>query len=162
MGRFLYALGIRNVGEETTIDLAEHFGSLEKIKKAPLEKLSKIPDIGPVVAKSIYEYFRDKDNLKFIDKLLKVGVKIQEPKKLPAKKAKLRGQTFVFTGSLDTLTRDDAKDLVRNLGADVSETVSKNTSYVVVGHEPGSKYDDAKKLDIKMLSEKEIKVDYDK
>lgn len=156
LGRFLYALGIRNVGEETALDLAEHFGSLEKIKKASLEEIQSVYDIGPVVAHSIYEFFQDKDNLAFIDKLLKVGIKIEELKKIPTKKAILKGLSFVFTGGLESMTRDEAKNKVRELGGEISESVSKKTSFVVAGSEPGSKYDKAKELGVKILSEREF------
>jgi DNA ligase (NAD+) len=154
LARFIYALGIRNVGEETAQDLAEYFGSIEKLKKASLEELQKIMDIGPVVAKSIYDFFREKRNLKFIEKLKKVGVKIVEEKK--PKKQTLKGLTFVFTGGLESMTREEAKEKVRELGGDVSESVSKRVNYVVVGKEPGSKYEKAKKLGIKTIGEKEF------
>jgi DNA ligase (NAD+) len=151
--RFIYALGIRNVGEETAQDLAEHFGSIEKLKRASLEELQKVMDIGPVVAKSIYDFFREKRNLDFIEKLKKVGVKIVEEK---PKKQTLKGLTFVFTGGLDAMSREEAKKKVRELGGDVSESVSKRVSYVVVGKEPGSKFEKAKKLGIKTITEKEF------
>jgi DNA ligase (NAD+) len=151
--RFIYALGIRNVGEETAQDLAEHFGSIEKLKRASLEELQKVKDIGPVVAKSIYNFFREKRNLDFIEKLKKVGVKIVEEK---PKKQTLKGLTFVFTGGLESMSREEAKKKVRELGGDVSESVSKRVNYVVVGKEPGSKLEKAKKLGIKTISEKEF------
>jgi DNA ligase (NAD+) len=154
LARFIYALGIRNVGEETAQDLAEHFGSIEKLKKASLEELQKVTDIGPVVAKSIYDFFREKRNLEFIEKLKKVGVKIIEEKK--AKKQTLKGLTFVFTGGLESMSREEAKKKVRELGGDVSESVSKRVNFVVVGNEPGSKLEKAKKLGIKMITEKEF------
>ena len=153
--RFIYALGIRNVGEQTAIDLANQFGSLEKLKKASLQELEEILDIGPVVARSIYEWFRDKHNLKFLEKLKKVGIKIIEPKK-EKKKLVLSGKTFVLTGALKSMTRDEAKNKIRQLGGKVSSSVSKNTDFVVVGESPGSKYQKAKKLGIKMISEKEF------
>jgi DNA ligase (NAD+) len=151
--RFIYALGIRNVGEETAQDLAEYFGSIEKLKRASLEELQKVKDIGPVVAKSIYDFFREKRNLNFIEKLKKVGVKIVEEK---PKKQTLKGLTFVFTGGLESMSREEAKKRVRELGGNVSESVSKRVNYVVVGKEPGSKLEKAKKLGIKTISEKEF------
>jgi DNA ligase (NAD+) len=154
LARFIYALGIRNVGEETAIDLAKHFGTIEKIKNAKLEDFEAILDIGPVVAKSIHEWFLEKDNLKFMDKLEKT-IKITNPEpKLGSQK--LKGKTFVLTGSLESLTRDDARAKIRNLGGDISESVSSKTDYVVVGLEPGSKAGKAKKLGVKILSEKEL------
>jgi len=152
--RFLYALGIRNVGEETALDLAGHFGSLEKIQQTGLDDLKKVKDIGAVVAQSIYDYFQDKGNLKLIDKLRQNGVKILAKK--VSRKQTLAGLTFVITGSLESLTRDEAKEKIRQLGGDISGSVSKKTDYLVVGEDPGSKHDKAKKLEIKILDEKEF------
>ncbi|OGF64273.1 hypothetical protein A2661_00835 [Candidatus Giovannonibacteria bacterium RIFCSPHIGHO2_01_FULL_45_24] len=153
LARFLYALGILHVGEETAIDLAEHFGSLDKLEKADLEELQKVPNIGEVVARSTYDWFRDGRNKNFLKKLLKY-VEIENPKR--KKPGKLAGKTFVFTGELESMSRDEAKTKVRNLGGDPSETVSKNTGYVVVGENPGSKYEKAKKLGVKIIDEKEF------
>ena len=150
--RFIYALGIRNVGEETAIDLAKYFGSLDKLKKASLEELENIMDIGPIVAKSIFDWFHQKRNLQFLEKLEKVGVKIEIPK-VKVKKLKLKGLTFILTGVLENITRGEAKEKIRELGGEVSESVSRKTNYVVVGEEPGSKYERAKKLGLKIINE---------
>ncbi len=152
--RFIYALGIRNVGEETAQDLAEYFGSIEKLKKATLEELQKVMEIGPVVAKSIYDFFREKRNLEFLEKLKKVGVEIVEEKK--PKSQPLKGKTFVLTGGLKTMTREKAKEKIKLLGGEVSESVSKKTNYLIVGKEPGSKLKKAKQLGIKTLNEEEF------
>ncbi len=152
LGKFLFALGIRHVGEETAIALADYFTSIEKIEAASLEQLKKVPDIGEVVAKSLYQYFHDKKNLKLIEDLIK-HIKIE---KIEKAKQILAGKTFVLTGTLEILTRDQAKEKIRNLGGDVSSSVSKNTDYVVLGAEPGSKFDKAKKLGVKIISEKEF------
>jgi DNA ligase (NAD+) len=154
LARFIYALGIRNVGEETAEDLAKHFGSLEKLKSATLFQLQQIRDIGPVVAQSIYSFFKDKKNLDFIEKLMKVGVKIVEEKK--PERQPLKGLTFVFTGGLESMTREEAKKKVRELGGEVTESVSKRVNYVVVGKDPGSKLEKAKKLGIKTINEEEF------
>ncbi len=154
LSRFIYALGVRNVGEETAQDLAEVFGSLEILKKANLEELQEIMDIGPVVAKSIYDYFKDKKNLKFLEKLGKVGVEIIIGKK--ARKQPFLGKTFVLTGALETITREGAKEKIRLLGGEISESVSKKTDYVVVGKEPGSKFEKAKRLGVKIINEREF------
>jgi DNA ligase (NAD+) len=154
LAKFIYALGIRNVGEQTAQDLAKHFGSLEKLKNATLPQLQMVRDIGPVVAQSIYSFLRNKRNLDFIEKLMKVGVKIVEEKKI--EKQTLRGLVFVFTGGLDSMTREEAKKKVRELGGEVTESVSKRVNYVVVGKEPGSKLEKAKKLGIKTISEIEF------
>lgn len=151
--RFIYALGIRHVGEETANALALYFGNLQKLKNADLEVLSKVSDIGAVVAASIVQYFGDKKNLEFVSRLVKNGVKIQEQKVVSRK---LAGKTFVLTGTIDSLTRDQAKEKIRLLGGDVSSSVSKLTDYVVVGAEAGSKLDKAEKLGIKVINENEF------
>lgn len=153
--KFIYALGIRNVGEETAQDLAEYFGALAKLMSASLEDLRKIRDIGPVVGKSIYEFFQEKRNQKFIDKLIDVGV-IIESQKPSHKSQKLNGLTFVLTGGLESMAREEAKEKIRLLGGNVSEAVSKKTDYVIAGKEPGSKYEKAKKLNVRIISEKEL------
>ncbi len=153
LSRFLYALGIRHVGEETAMILANYFGDLEKIKKADLEELEQIPDIGSVVAGSIFDYFSDSDNLEMIDKLLKNGISIKKVKK---QKQSLTGKSFVITGTLETLGRDQAKEKIRSRGGKASSSVSKNTDFVLTGENPGSKYDKAKKLGIKIIDEKEF------
>lgn len=150
--RFIYALGIRNIGSETAIDLANHFGSLQKIEKAHLEDFQSILNIGPIVAESIYEWFQDKNNKKFLEKLLKAGVIIQNYK-LKNSGLKLKGTTFVLTGGLETMEREKAKEKIRQLGGQVSESVSLKTSYVVAGKDPGSKAEKAKKLGVKIINE---------
>jgi len=163
--RFIYALGIRNIGEETAMDLAGHFQSITKIKNAKLEDFDSILNIGPVVAKSVYEWFHEKparhnaaalggDNLKFLEKLEK-KVKITNPKSKPGSQ-KLKGKTFVLTGGLETMSRDEAKQKIRELGGNISESVSSKTSYVIVGSESGSKADRAQKLGVKILTENEF------
>jgi len=151
LARFIFALGIRNIGAETATDLAEHFGSLENLRAAKLEDFDAIANIGPIVAKSVHEWLQQKPNGKFLDKLLAAGVKIQNPvKKAPGR---LSGKTFVFTGTLQSIERELAKEKVRALGANVSESVSAKTDFVVVGEEPGSKADKARKLGVKILDE---------
>lgn len=153
LSRFLIALGIRHVGEETAFALAEYFGSLDRISKATLEDLEAVGDVGSVVAKSIYDFFREKNNLALIQKLQKNGARI---KKMKSPKRVLLGKIFALTGSLDSLTRDEAKSRIRALGGEVAGSVSKNTDFVVVGENPGSKYAKAKKLNVKIISEKEF------
>lgn len=158
LARFIYALGIRNIGEETSIDLANNFGFIEKLKEAKLEDFDSILNIGSVVAKSIYEWFDNKDNLKFLEKLenkIKVYPVIRQG--APSLDGvKLSGKIFVLTGSLETMARDEARAKIRELGGDVSESVSSKTSFVIVGKEPGSKADKAKKLGVKIINEKEF------
>lgn len=153
LAKFIYALGIRHVGEETAISLANHFGSLGKLKKTSLEELSRVKDIGQVVAQSIFKWFNNKNNQRFLDKLIKAGLKIIEIKTV---KRKFLGQTFILTGQLDKFTREQAKAKIRELGGDISSSVSKETDFVMVGKEPGLKYNKAKKLGIKIIKEKEF------
>jgi len=155
LGRFIYALGIQGVGEETAQDLAEYFGSLEKLKSANLQDLLRIKDIGPQTANSICSFFQKKRNLRLIERLKKAGVKIITPQK-PKEFRRLAGKTFVFTGSLKTYSREEAKEKVRELGGEVSESVSKKIDFLVVGENPGSKLQKAKKLGIKIIGEKEF------
>jgi DNA ligase (NAD+) len=152
LSRFIYALGMRNVGEETAQDLAEYFGSIDKIKDASLEELQEITDIGPVVARSIYDFFRERRNLDFLEKLKKAGVQIIS-EKIETKSKKLEGKIFVLTGSLETMTRAQAKEKIRLLAGEISELVSKKIDYVVAGETPGTKLEEAKKLGIKVINE---------
>lgn len=153
--RFIYALGIRNVGEETAQDLAERFGSIDNLKKASLEELQGIRDIGPVIAKSIYQWFREEKNLKFLERLQKAGVKIFSPKIEPESQ-KLKGKIFVLTGILSAMTRDEAREKIRVLGGEVSDALSKNTDFLIIGEKPGSKLQKAKKLGIRTIKEREF------
>jgi DNA ligase (NAD+) len=156
--RLIYALGIRNIGEETAIDLANHFGSIKKMINAKLEDFDSISNIGPIVANSVYDWFGNKDNLIFLAKLEKSGVIIENPSfaKATADKQKLNGKDFVLTGGLKSMTRDEAKAKIRELGGGVSVSVSKKTDFLVAGEEAGSKLDKAKKLGIKIITEKEF------
>jgi len=152
--RFIYALGIRNVGEETANDLARHFGSVEKLKKAKLQDFELILNVGPIVAQSIAEWFSDKDNLRFLDKLLKSGIKIKVIGK--EKKGKLSGKTFIFTGTLNSIERNLAKEKVRYLGGQTTESVSEKVDFVVAGENPGSKLDKTQKMGLKVINEKQF------
>ena len=119
-----------------------------------LEKLQKIPDIGPTVAQSIYDWFHNEKNIKFLEKLKKVRVKIIEEKK--PKYQPLKGKIFVLTGGLESMTREEAKEKIRLFAGEVSESVSKKTDYLVAGREPGSKCERAKRLGLKVINEKEF------
>ena len=152
--RFIFSLGIRNVGEETAIDLTNHFHSINNIRKAKLEDLDSILNIGPIVAESIYEWFNDKNNVKFLDKLLESGIKIKSEKSISNNK--LSGKSFVLTGGLESMEREIAKEKIRQLGGQVSESVSRKTNFLVAGSDPGLKYDKAQKLGVKILAEKEF------
>jgi len=152
--KFIYSLGIRNVGEETARHLAGQFYSLENLKEAGLEELQKIIDVGPVVANSIYKWFSKKKNIYFLEKLKKSGVEIVEEKKTGHQP--LKGETFVLTGTLETMAREKAKERIRILGGEISESISKKTNFVISGKEPGSKYERAKKLGVRIINEKEF------
>lgn len=151
LARFLYALGIREVGEVTAQILAEHFQSLERLIAADETELEQIPGIGPVVAKHIVAFFRQPHNLKVIERLRRAGVHWESPR--PHRPTPLAGKTFVFTGTLASMTRDEAKARLQALGAKVADTVSKRTDYVVAGHTPGSKLDKARQLGMNVLDE---------
>jgi len=155
LARFIYALGIRHVGEESALALAKHFGSLEKIINASLEEINSIYDFGEVMAKSAYEWFHNKKNLELLARLTAAGVRVKSLK-LELANAKLAGKTFVLTGGLNQLTRDQAKAKIRELGGDISSSVSKNTDYVVAGSEAGSKLKKAEKLGVKIINEEEF------
>jgi DNA ligase (NAD+) len=153
--RFVYALGIRNVGESTARDLALHFGSLDRIEGASLEELESVPDVGPVVAKSIRQFFDEAHNLKVIREMRAAGVAWPEgePRRVsPAGKSK----TFVLTGSLETMTRDEARAMIEAKGHKVSGSVSKKTDYVVAGEDSGTKLAKAGQLGVTVLDEKQF------
>lgn len=153
--RFIYALGISNVGEETAIDLAQQFGSLDKIKNLSIDDLELVNDIGPTVAKSIFDWFNDEHNLKILEDLNQVGINI-ESNQVIKKIGPLSGKKIVVTGTLSALSRDEVKSRIRQAGGDWVSSVSKNTDYVVVGENPGSKATKAKELGVKILSEKAL------
>jgi DNA ligase (NAD+) len=175
ISRFFYGLGIRHVGEETAITLAKEFisfirsdagggdgsdGKVFSIGKIvnyfsglSLEEIQNMPDIGPIVAESIFNWWRDKKNLAILEKLEKNGVNLRIEDRVSAQGGLLSGKSFVLTGTLKSLTRDEAKDKIRELGGNISESVSKKTSFVIAGAEAGSKLDKARKLNIKVLNE---------
>jgi DNA ligase (NAD+) len=152
--RFLYALGIRHVGEETAVDLANAFGDIAALEKATADDLLKVHEVGEVMARSIVEWFSRPRNKKLITDLKKAGVEIVSPPK--RKKGILAGKTFVLTGGLESMTRDEAKERIRQAGGEISESVSSKTNYVVAGSDPGSKFEKAKRLGVKILTEKEL------
>lgn len=153
LARFLYALGIREVGEATAMTLAAHFGSLEALMAADEEALRKAPDVGPIVAAAIRAFFQEPHNQQVIARLQAAGVHWSDLARKPAISQSLAGKTFVLTGSLDALTRDQAADRLRALGAKVSGSVSKKTDYVVAGRDAGSKLDKAQELHVTILDE---------
>ncbi len=155
LARFIYALGIKDVGEETAYLLAEKFNNLKNLEKAGLKELQTIKDIGPVVGKSIFQWFREKRNLSLLQRLAKAGIviKSQKPK---MKSQKLAGKIFVLTGELVSFSREEAKERIRQMRGDISESVSQKTDFLVVGENPGSKLTKAKKLGLKIIDEKKF------
>jgi DNA ligase (NAD+) len=155
--RFLFGLGIRHAGEATAKDLARHFGNLDAIMDASEEQLLEVPDVGPVVAQSIHTFFQQPHNREVVEQLRACGVTWEEGE--PAERAPkpLAGKTVVLTGTLPTLTRDEAKDMLEAAGAKVAGSVSKKTDYVVAGAEAGSKLDKARELGVPVLDEEGLK-----
>ena len=155
LARFIYGLGVRNVGEATARDLAHHFGGLQALLGADLQALQEVSDVGPVVAESILEFFHEPHNVEVIEALRQHGVVWSEsaPGFIAAPTLPLAGKTFVLTGTLPNLTRDDAQLQIETLGGKVAGSVSKKTDYVVVGQEAGSKLAKAQELGISILDE---------
>ncbi len=151
LDRFIYSLGIRFVGEHTAGLLADHFKTLSTLKKTTYDELLTIYEIGPQSAQSIIQFFNEPKNLNTIDRLLKAGIHIQQ--KEQKESDKLAGKTFVFTGTLESMTREEAERLVKSLGGRAASSVSKKTDYVVVGTDPGSKATKAEGLGVAILTE---------
>jgi len=154
LDRFLYALGIRHVGQHVARVLAIEFGSLEALKKASLEDLVSIHEIGTEIAQSVYGFFNLERNLIIVERLIKAGLKVQKVEK-PGKLS-LEGKIFVFTGELQKYKREEAMELVENLGGRATSSVSSKTDFLVCGRNPGSKLDQAKKLKVKIIDESEF------
>jgi len=156
LNRLIYALGIRHVGEHIADVLAKRYGSIENLSAQKTEDLVKVSEIGPIVAASIEEYFSNKASGTVLRKLRDAGVKTEDTGKKGAS-SRLEGKTFVFTGELKDFSRPDAEQAVRDLGGSASSSVGKKTDYLVTGEKPGSKYEKAKKLGIKIIDEDEFK-----
>ena len=177
LDRFIYGLGIRHVGEETAGLLAEKISGMineegkDNDKRLPIKKLisyfqsfsledlENMPDVGPIVARSIYDFWRDEADLKMMDKFIANGVSLIAGHKDVSeiiKKSLIYGKNFVLTGSLSSLTRGEAKDKIKALGGKMKDSVGREIDYVVVGDDPGSKYEKAKKLGIRIVEEEEF------
>jgi DNA ligase (NAD+) len=156
LARFVYALGIRNVGEATAKDLARHFGSLNRLMSAGEECLQQVPDVGPVVAQSIVAFFNEKHNVDVIKQLRAAKIHWTEHAGETMSELPLSGKTFVLTGTLPSMSRDEAKAALEALGAKVAGSVSKKTDYVVAGAEAGSKLDKARELGVPVLDEQQF------
>ncbi len=158
LGRFLFALGIRQVGETTAKDLARHFGTLDKLMNASVEQLLEVPDVGPIVAASIHTFFAQPHNREVVEQLLAAGVSPKESDgEADDRPRPLLGKTLVLTGTLPTLSRDEAQALIEAAGGKVSGSVSKKTSYVIAGEEAGSKLEKARTLGVPVLDEAGLK-----
>jgi DNA ligase (NAD+) len=156
LARFIYALGIREVGEATAKILAQHFGSLEKIADADESALLDIHDIGPVVAKHIVLFFKEPHHKKIIQSLIESGIHWPAIEKPSSESQPLLGKSFVITGTLFAMTREEVKEKLELLGAKITNSVSKKTDFVIIGENPGSKAEKAEALGIKILSESEL------
>jgi DNA ligase (NAD+) len=154
LARFVYALGIRHVGEATARDLARHFGGLDALMKADVEALQEAPDVGPVLAESIADFFAERHNREVIAALRKAGVRWDETAPQREARGKLAGLTLVLTGTLPTLTRDEAKAAIEAAGGKVAGSVSKKTDFVVAGEEAGSKLERARELGVTVLDQR--------
>lgn len=154
--RFIYALGIREVGEATAQALAAYFGTLKAIMKADEENLQRVPDVGPVVASHVHAFFKQKHNRKIIEKLLDLGIRWPRLKSTAISESPLRGNRYVLTGTLNAMSRDEAKERLQALGAKVSASVSGKTTAVIAGTNPGSKIAKAESMGIKILEENDL------
>lgn len=158
LSKLIYALGIRNVGEKASLTLAKKYLNIDKLITATVDELTQINEIGPVIAESVVNFFSNKRNIQIIEKMKSANVNMTEPQtnndgQLPHI---FNGKSIVFTGELDTMTRSEAEKIVFNMGGNPTSSVSKNTDFVVVGSNPGSKFDKAKKLGVKILTEQEF------
>jgi DNA ligase (NAD+) len=156
LNRFLFALGIRHVGESTAKDLARHFGKLDAIMQANVEQLLQVPDVGPVVAQSLVDFFAEAHNREVVQQLRELGVHWDEHEGQGVQELPLSGKTYVLTGTLATMSRDEAKSRLEALGAKVAGSVSKKTDCVVAGTEAGSKLDKARELNVPVWDEQQL------
>lgn len=155
LASFIYALSIPNVGKKTAADLAKKFKTLENLQKADFEELISIQDVGDIVAQSVLEFFKEEKIISSIKELLDLGIKPYF-EEASVSDNPFVGKTIVVTGSLENYSRSEIKEKLESLGAKVSGSVSKKTDYVLAGKEPGSKYDKALELGVKILSEEEF------
>jgi len=154
--KVLFAIGIRHVGEKTARILCNHFHNIDKLQSASIEEISGIYEIGPKIAESVYNFFRDKKSKILIERLKKAGLKFEIEHKHTLLNPNFEGKTFVLTGTLENYTREIATELIEKSGGRVSSSVSKKTDYVLVGTDPGSKYEKAKKLGVKIIYEEDF------
>ena len=156
LAKFIYALGIRNVGEATSKDIVKKLGTLDNVMKASIDDFLEINDVGPVVAQSLHQFFQEDENKVIINNIIEFGVKWDDQAQNVTNNQKLNQQTFVVTGTLENFSRDEIKELIENNGGKVSGSVSKKTSYVIIGDNPGSKADKAAELGVKIINEEQL------
>lgn len=156
LSRLIYGLGIRHVGEKAAYVLAQKFVTMDNLRKAEIADFDAIYEVGQVLAESIVNFFKQESSRRLIKKLKEAGLNLKE-KVIPIKKSSLTGKTIVFTGELKSFNRNQAKAMVRQMGGNSSSSISKDTDFVISGENPGSKYDKAKKLGIKIINEEEFK-----
>jgi len=156
-GRLLFGLGIRHVGERTAQLLAEHFGSMDRLAEASPEELEQVNEVGPKLAQSIHHFFREKQNQALLDRLKNLGLKMESNVLVDRPRQVLAGKIFVVTGTLDGMTREEAEELIAKYGGRVTKSVSKKTSYVLAGRDPGSKLDKARELGIAVIDEQALR-----
>jgi DNA ligase (NAD+) len=153
LARFLFALGIRDVGEATAEALARHFRTLDALRESTVEAIEEVPDIGPITAAHVHAFLAEGRNARVVDALIKAGVRWPEAHAVKTRRKDFDGKTFVLTGKLSSLSRDEAGDLVRELGGKIAGSVSKKTDFVVVGEDAGSKLKKAVELGLEVLDE---------
>ena len=152
--RLIISLSIPQVGEETAYDLAENFKNIKNLSEASFEELEALNGVGPIVAKSIRDWFDDKNNQKILEKLLdNIYITKDSLSEKKSVSSDFSGKTFVLTGTLSTMSRDEAKEKIRAMGGNVSSSVSTNTDFVIAGENPGSKLDNAEKMGVKIIDE---------
>ena len=156
LSRLINALGVRYVGERTAEILAEHFGSIDALMSASLEELESVEEVGPIVARSIRQFFDDEHNRRLIEELRRAGVQMSQQKTVSVTESPFTGKTVVFTGELNSMTRSQAQELIKRLGGKPTSSVSRRTDFVVVGENPGSKYRKALQLGVRTLTESEF------
>jgi DNA ligase (NAD+) len=152
--RLLVALSIPHVGSTVARLLADAFASIDALEEAPVEHLEAVEGIGPIVARAVHEWFHDRENRKLLEKLRAAGVRIADKPKKRMAKGPLTGKTIVLTGGLESMSRDEATKAAEEAGAKVASSVSKKTDFVVVGSDPGSKYEKAQSLGVETVDEK--------
>ena len=156
LDKLLFGLGIKHVGKKTAKILCEYYGTLDNIIKSDIEELKSIPDIGEIIAFSIYNYFKNVKNIDLINKLKSYGLNTEYISAKKEENKLFKDKTFVLTGTLNSITRDEAKELIESMGGTCTGSVSKKTDVVIVGTNPGSKYDNAIKLGITIWNENEF------